>query len=92
MTIEINADTVSARNSMEEISLHWSSIKLVQFTDKYLFLYWKPADAFIVPRRALDSDAEFRQFCDDCLQNWNAAKWALLQSGPNVKSRAGNQC
>jgi hypothetical protein len=61
---------VTFRNRQMNGSIFWSAIKSIKSRDERLFLFMTRRSALIFPRRAFDSDSEFKSFAADARKLW----------------------
>ncbi len=73
LRVEFDSTTVTNR---------WAGVSRVENTAIHLFLFTQPADGFIVPRRAFNSDDEFVRFCEFAHQKSEAAKPLAPETPP----------
>jgi hypothetical protein len=62
--LEAGADALIETRPSGSTTRNWTSVERVETTQSHLFVYTSGIEAYIVPRRAFSSDAEFNAFVD----------------------------
>jgi hypothetical protein len=62
--VSITADSVTDITDMGESTTRWQAVEWIVSTDQHLFMAVRGSGPYIVPRRAFNDDASFRQFVD----------------------------
>lgn len=81
-TVTLSNEELRVEFASTAVTNRWAGVSRVENTPSHLFLFTQPADGFIVPRRAFNSDEEFEQFCGFARQKSEAAKPPAPQMPP----------
>jgi len=75
--LHVGADGLTETRPSGSTTRNWSSVERIVTTPHHLFVYTSGIEAYVVPRRAFDSDAEFNEL----------ASVIAEQSGVAIESR-----
>ena len=73
-TVTLATSDIRSECGPTTTTVRWQGISRVANTPQHLFIFTQPKNAFIVPRRAFDSDEEFARFADFARAHCEAAK------------------
>lgn len=59
---------------LSESKSRWQRFQKIERTDAYVYIYFAPGYAYIIPKRAFADEAAFERFYEKCLEYWNAAQ------------------
>lgn len=62
--LAIGEDGLTESRPAGSTTRKWAAVKRIVTTPQHLFVYTSGIEAFVVPRRAFDSDSEFTDFTD----------------------------
>ena len=67
-TITLSADGLISKTDFGESKIQWSAIERIEKLEAYILMYLAPMDAFIIPRRAFESEDLMANFYETALK------------------------